>query len=516
MTALADIMPTFSRGGLSMARSSRRDFLKQAAASGAGVALATNAFDAFAAGGKKKKGAKATGKIIGANERIRIAVVGINGRGSEHIHQFASMDGVEVAYLVDPDTRLYANRVKAVESRAGNKPQCVQDLRKALEDKNLNAISVATCNHWHSLATIWGCQAGKDVYVEKPCSHNVFEGRQCVEAARKYNRIVQHGTQSRSDARWARSTAAVKSGKYGKLLVAKAYASKERWSIGYKPAETPPKEFDFNLWLGPALDQAYHANIVHYNWHWFWDFGNGEIGNQGVHQMDIGRWGLPEVTQPFSAMSIGCRYVDTPNFRDQGQTPNMQLAVFDFGGPLLVFEVRGLNKKKGPGPKRFDIQVDNEFYTEQGVIRDGKFYPKGKDKPEPLPELPRGIQPEHFANFIAAVRSRKMTDLNAEILEGHRSAILCHLANISYRLGADVPFSQKPKGLGDNEHVLASVKSIEDQLQGALGMDLGKYTYTLGAKLQFCPKAEKFVGNTDADKLLSRAYRAPFVVPEKV
>lgn len=195
----------------------------------------------------------------------------------------------------------------------------------------------------------------------------------------------------------------------------------------------------------------------------------------------------------------------------------MQLAVFDFGGPLLVFEVRGLNDKKGPGTKRYGTQVDNEFYTEQGVLRDGKFFPKGKDKPEPLPELPLGIRPgDHFKNFIDCVRSRKQSDLNAEILEGHRSAVLCHLANISYRLGTDVPFCQKPKALGENEHVLASVKQVEEQLQGALGMDLANYTYTLGAKLQFCPKAEKFIGNTEADKLLTRAYRAPFVVPEKV
>jgi predicted dehydrogenase len=468
---------------------------------------------------EKKAGVPAPVKAVGANERVRIAVVGINGRGVSHISEFARMPGVEVAYLVDPDSRIFAARSKLVEQAGGKKPTCVQDLRKALEDKELNAISIATCNHWHSLGTVWGCQAGKDVYVEKPCSHNVFEGRQCVEAARKYNRIVQHGTQSRSDGNWARAIAAVKSGKYGKLLVAKAYASKVRWSIGFKETADPPTEFDFNLWLGPALEQPYHDNIVHYNWHWFWDFGNGEIGNQGVHQMDIAQWGVTDFTkQPFSAMSIGCRYVDTPNFRDQGQTPNMQLAVFDFGGPLVIFEVRGLNGKAGPGGKKFETHVDNEFYVEQGLIRSGKFYPKGSSKAEPLPAgLPLGIRPgDHFKNFIDCVRSRKQDQLNAEILEGHRSAAMCHLANISYRLGREVPFADKPKELGDNQHIAASVKAIEDQLVGALGMDLKKFKYTLGAKLQFCPKAEKFVGNTEADKLLTRPYRAPFVVPEKV
>jgi hypothetical protein len=199
--------------------------------------------------------------------------------------------------------------------------------------------------------------------------------------------------------------------------------------------------------------------------------------------------------------------------------------VFDFGGPLVVFEVRGLNNKKGPGGKKFSMQVDNEFYLEGGAIRGGKFYPKGKGQPESLPDLPIAIRPpehpqegvdRHFLNFIECVRSRKQKDLNAEILEGHLSSVLCHLANVSFRLGREVPFAEKPAGLGENEHVAASVKSIEEQLRGALGMDLKKYTYTLGAKLQFCPKAEKFLGNPDADKLLTRPYRAPFCVPEKV
>jgi predicted dehydrogenase len=359
-----------------MSRTTRRDFLRTAAA---GVALGVAGGTGLAADRPKRRERKAavpaSVKAVGANERIRIAVVGINGRGQSHISELARMPGVEVAYLVDPDSRLFAPRSKDVEDLGKNKPKCVQDLRKALDDKELNAISIATCNHWHSLATVWGCLAGKDVYVEKPCSHNVFEGRQCVEAARRHKRIVQHGTQSRSDAGWARAIAAVKSGKYGKLLVAKAYASKVRWSIGYKETADPPKEFDFNLWLGPALEQSYHQNIVHYNWHWFWDFGNGEIGNQGVHQMDIAQWALPEVTRPFSAVSVGCRYVDTPDFRDQGQTPNMQLAVFDYGGPLVVFEVRGLNGKKGPGGKEFKTQVDNDYYLEEGAIKGGKFRP---------------------------------------------------------------------------------------------------------------------------------------------
>jgi len=501
-----------------MSLHSRRDFLKTAAAASAGVAFAGVGSFAAEKGKAKRREKKASAKVVGANERVRIAVVGIGGRGQAHISEFAAMPGVEITYLVDPDSRFFASRSKRVEE-SGTKPKCVQDIRKALDNKELNAISVATCNHWHSLATVWACQAGKDVYVEKPCSHNVFEGRKCVEAARKYGRIVAHGTQGRASRSWAHVVAAIKSGKYGKLLVSKAYASKVRWSIGFKEPKEPPKEFDFNIWLGPAPEQPYHENIVHYNWHWFWDFGNGEIGNQGVHQMDIARWGIPGGTLPKSVISMGCRYVDEPDrgFRDQGQTPNMQLAVMDFGGPLLVFEVRGLNDKKGPGPKRYKSHVDNEFYLEEGAIKGGKFYPKGKSEGEPLVKVDfKAPGSDHFGNFIDCVRSRKAEDLNADILDAHLSAACCHLPNISYRLGREVPFTEKPTALRDNEHVLASVAAIEDQLVGALGMELTKFTYTIGPKLAFDPQAEQFVDNEQANKLLTRPYRKPFVVPETV
>jgi predicted dehydrogenase len=211
------------------------------------------------------------------------------------------MDGVRLAGLCDIDLKVLENRAKRFKDR--NIPvEKYQDIRKLLDNKNIDAISIATTNHWHSLATIWACQANKDVYVEKPASHNVYEGRKCVEAAEKYKRIVQHGTQNRASSGWARSVAAVASGKYGKLLVSKAYASKTRWSIGFKPIEEPPEHVDFDIWLGPARKQPYHGNLVHYNWHWFWNFGNGEIGNQGVHQMDIARWGIPGGTLPKSVI----------------------------------------------------------------------------------------------------------------------------------------------------------------------------------------------------------------------
>jgi predicted dehydrogenase len=487
-----------------MSRITRRSFLQGAAmAGGAAMAFPVPYVSANA---------------LGANDRILVAVVGINGRGHSHIEAFAKMKGVQVACLVDPDKRLFPLRSKQVKEMGGNDPKCVQDLREALKDKDLDVVSIATCNHWHSLATIWACQAGKDVYVEKPASHNVFEGRRCVDAARKFNRIVQHGTQSRSDGRWARSVAAAQSGTFGKLLVSKGYASKVRWTIGFKKPAEPPKDFNFDLWLGPASKQRYHQNIVHYNWHWFWDFGNGEIGNQGVHQMDIARWVMPPGSAPKSVISMGCRYVDEPEgFRDQGETPNMQLAVIDFGGPLLVFEVRGLTGRDDRSGKKIPSQVDNEFYLEEGVIRGGKFYPKGKTEGKELPKVEIKIAPgDHFANFIKAVRSRRTEALNADIVEGHLSSACCHLPNISYRLGQQVPFGQRYDALGDCPQIRDSIKAIEENLVRALGMDLSKFTYQLGAKLEYDAQAEQFVDNPKASAMLTRPYRKPFVVPEKV
>jgi predicted dehydrogenase len=494
---------------MSKSHLSRRQFMNRSvAAAGVGAGFAIG-------------GTKSSGRVIGANDTVRLAVAGLNGRGGEHVSQFVAMNpGVEITYLVDPDTRTYKKRLDQIQKKGGRAPATVQDIRRALEDKEVDAISVATPNHWHALLTIWGCQAGKDVYVEKPCSHNVHEGRIAVEAARRYNRIVQHGTQSRSSQAWALAAEAIHSGKLGKLSVSRALCYKPRGSIGVKPVTTPPEQVAFDIWLGPAQQQSYHANLVHYNWHWFWDFGNGDIGNQGVHQMDIARWLIPaasssehgaSATFPKTVMSLGGRF----GYHDQGQTPNTQISVMDYGDTQLIFEVRGLKTGKFHGE-----DVGNIAHLEAGTIVDGKFFPKGETKPVSLANLvksdvDRGPGGGHFGNFIAAVRSRKVEDLNADILEGHYSAALCHLANLSYRLGQDVPFNKSTKAFGDDKEAYETLGRMHDHLKDNK-VALDGLNYRLGRKLTFDAATESFVGDPEANQLLTRHYRKPFVVPDRL
>lgn len=444
-------------------------------------------------------GTKASGRVLGANETIRVGVAGINGRGNAHIGEYLKMENVQVTHLIDPDSTLFEARSESIKKKTGAAPKCVQDIRKALEDKDLDAVSVATTNHWHSLITIWACQAGKDVYVEKPCSHNVFEGRKCVEAAKKYQRIVSHGTQKRSGSGWQLAKE-IAEGKRGKLLVSRGTCFKRRASIGFKPEQQPPSTLDFNIWLGPAPQQPFHRNLVHYNWHWFWDTGNGDIGNQGVHEMDVARWMIPGATLPRSVISVGGRF----GYTDQGQTPNTQIAIFDFDGVLLLFEVRGLPTKGGVGNNQvFDAKAS---WTPPAPA----VHPGVKS-----PIAPRGPGKGIFDNFIQCVRSRKAEDLDAHILEGHYSAALCHLANISYRLGEETPFDQQVKAFVGNSAATEAFAQMQEHLKEN-GVSLTDTKYRVGRFLKFDAANEKFIGDEEANKLLTREYRAPFVVPNEV
>jgi predicted dehydrogenase len=471
----------------------RRDFLKRAAAGGLAAAFAIS-------------GTKAAGRILGANDRVRVAVAGIHGRGQQHITAYGEMRDVEIAWLVDPDSRLFASRSAAVQKLAGNTPQCVQDLRRALDDKTLDAVSIVTPNHWHALLTIWACQAGKDVLVEKPCSHNIVEGRRIVEAARKYHRIVQHGTQRRSDPQWSALTAEVRSGKYGTLRLARIQIHRPRESIGVRSPQRPPVELDYDLWNGPAPVHPYRTNLVHYDWHWIWDFGNGEIGNLGTHQLDLARWAMPADAAPQRVVSVGGRF----GYQDQGQTPNTQLTLFDCGDVKLLCEQRGLVDRKA-------TKVTVEFHTSEGVVKEGKFFPAGRQDGEPIEGAPIGgfadLGRLHFRNFIDCIRSRKREELNAEILEGHRSALLAHLGNISYRLGEDVPFDEPTQIFGSDTLAHAALEDMKRHLADAANLDLAA-AYRLGRTLQFDARAEKFVADAEADRMLTRPYRGPFAMPE--
>lgn len=494
----------------------RRSFLKASAAGAAGAAVAgcQKSSTLVSAEPPTVAGTKSGPRVLGANERVRVAVLGVGRQGKAHISRWLELPKeAELVCLADPDPNQFPSAAAVIQKANGKVPPMVLDFRQVLDDKGVDAISVVTPNHWHALITILACQAGKDVYVEKPCSHNFQEGRVAVEAARKHKRIVQHGTQTRGMSDAAQSVELIKSGKYGKLLVARGLCYKDRPSIGTKAPSAPPQGMDYNLWLGPAPESVkHHANLVHYNWHWFWDIGNGEIGNQGVHQMDVARWGIPNGVWPKSVMSIGGRYgVD-----DQGETPNTQIAVLDYGPTQLIFEVRGLDSPKHQGEK-----VGNIFELEQGVIggkMDFKFTPKGKDKPEKLADVAgdaykRGGDGSIFRNFVACIKSRNADSLYADIQEGHISSTLCHLANISYRLGEDQGFNAKP--FGDNAAANETLDRMKQHLEKN-GVDLTKVKLRVGKKLTVDEKQPSLVSDADAAKLMTRTYRKGFELPEKV
>ena len=414
------------------------------------------------------------------NETIRVAVVGVRGQGNAHIREYLRMENVEIAALCDIDNSVMARRSDEIEKASGKRPKGYVDLRKLLEDKSIDAISVATPNHWHSLMGIWACQAGKDVYLEKPCSHTYWEGRKVVEAARKYNRIVQHGTNSRGSVALREAMQKLEEGVIGDVYMARGLCFKWRDTIGKKVDAPVPEGVDYDLWLGPAPKRAFNPNRFHYNWHWNWDYGNGDIGNQGIHEMDIARWGLG-VTLPTKVMSMGAHYM----FDDDQTTPNTQVATLEYDRKgkkvMLVFEVRHwmTNNEAGIGQRR-DADglvtdsncIGNIFYGSEGFMAiDGYTSYKtylGK-KQEPGPSRREGGST--WVNFIQAVRSRKREDLVADIEEGHLSSAAMHLANISYLTGRSVDFD---------------------------------------------PVKEQIRNDAAANAMLRRTYRAPFVVPEKV
>lgn len=480
-----------------MNRPNRRKFLKRVATGGIAASVTIS-------------GTKSSGNVIGANDRVRVAIAGINGRGQVHMGSFGAMKDIEITHLVDPDSRLFGSRRAKVQRQTGQTPKCVQDIRTMLDDPTVDAVSIATPNHWHALMTIWACQAGKDVYVEKPCSHNIFEGRRMVDAAQKYSRIVQHGTQWRSDPKWQKYTADIRAGKYGKLKTTNIQIFRPRKSIGITKPVPPPRELDYNLWAGPAPANPYRSNLVHYQWHWIWDYGNGEIGNLGSHEFEMARWAMPENANPQSVVSLGGRF----GYEDQGETPNTQLTLYDFGETKLVCQQRGLHFDK-------QLKMSIDFHTEDGVIQEGKFYPHGNKEGFEIEGAPPSGLPEnharaHFQNFVDCVRSRKTEDLASDVLDGHQTAVLAHLGNISYRLGEETSFSEHPTELAECELASESFDAMKHHLSGAGGVDLSKASYQLGPRLKFDAEKEEFVGTPEANRLGRGTYRDSFQLPEVI
>jgi len=421
----------------------------------------------------------------GANDRVNVAVIGIRAQGQAHIAEYLKLKNARVTAICDVDSNLFEERVKRYFTDKGlPRPKIFTDLRKLYEDKEIDAVSIATPNHWHALASIWALQAGKHVSVEKPCCHNFFEGRKLVEAAEKYRLIVQDGAEQRSNP-CARSMAQyLHSGKLGEVYMAKGLCYKWRDTIGKTPDEPVPAGVDYDLWLGPAPKRPFSKNRFHYNWHWNWDYGNGDMGNQGVHEMDIARWGL-DVTLPTRITAAGGHLM----FDDDQNTPNILMAIFEFPDPkgsgdkkkILQFEVRHwITNTEGiksvvPKADAYMVSADNVignlFYGSKGFMTKNVddwqvFYGKERTQGEKGSGLGN-----HYQAFIDAIIANDQKMANADIREGFYSCALMHLGNISYRLGRS---------------------------------------------LEFDPVKMKFVNDPQADALLTRQYRAPFVVPDKV
>jgi len=442
---------------------SRRSFLKRTTIAGSAAMVAPTIIPS---------------KVFGANDRINAAVLGINGRGKNHISGLMNQDNVMVTTLCDPDMNLLKERKKEFKDTYKEDVKLVQDLRKVMDDPDIDVVSIASPNHWHALSVIWACQAGKDVYVEKPGSHNIWEGRKMVEAAQKYNRIVQHGVQLRSSPAINEAIELMRDGYIGRVYMSRGLVFRWRPDIGDKGFSPVPDGIDYDLWTGPAPMRPFTENLVHYNWHWHWDYGNGDVGNQGIHETDLCMWGL-DVGLPTKITSMGGKFL----WDDCKEVPEVLTSVYHYPeeDKIIQFEVRPwcTNTEEG-------VTVGNIFYGDKGIlVVDGynkyKTYlgrnrepgKSGDDGGAEASGMARGAggTDGHFANFIEAVRKQDKTILNAPVETAHLSSGLAHLGNIAYRLGKVLTFN---------------------------------------------PSSETFVNDPEADAMLKRNYRGDYVVPENV
>jgi predicted dehydrogenase len=374
-----------------------------------------------------------------ASERVRVAVIGLKNRGTDHARLFATNPGAEVAAVCDVDDAMFQRAVTAAEKAGVKAPAIHKDFRRLLDDKTIDAVTIATPDHWHALLTVMACQAGKDVYVEKPASHGVVEGRRMVEAARKYNRVVQLGIQRRSAPYVQEAVERVRSGSIGKVGMARAWTHQTRHSIGHGHPGSVPPGLDYELWQGPAPDRPYFENRLHYNWHWFWNWGTGELGNNGIHCIDVARWGLG-VDAPLTVSSSGGNYI----FDDDQETPDTQTATWEFPGACLVYEHRIWSNHPQEG-SLFGIA----FYGNKGTLiineKGWRIEDIAGARSQPSPDG----QALHVQNFLDCVKSRQKP--NADIEIGHLSTRLCHLGNIAYRTGKKLAFDAAREAFHDDQ-----------------------------------------------------------------
>ncbi len=483
-----------------MSPKTRREFLEDS--------MFAAAMAAFAGTTTGRVWAAEEAKPASANDILNVAVVGVNGRGGSHIAGFGERTDCKIAAIVDVD-EVVAHRVaEGIEKKFGYKPTVYADMRKCFEDPNIHIASIATPNHWHALASIWAIQAGKDVYVEKPVSHNVSEGRRIVEAARKYKKIVQTGTQSRSNPGMREAIEFIKAGKIGDVKFARGLCYKPRGSIGAPGNYDVPASVNYDLWCGPARLDTVTRPKFHYDWHWQWAFGNGDLGNQGIHQMDIARWGLGEMDLGDTVISYGGRF----GYQDAGETANTQVCIHQFqSGKRLTFEVRGLKTDAYKDAKVGVIFEGNAGYLVCPSYNGGMaFDASGKE----LAKFQNGGDDHHFANFVKAVRSRNHEDLNADIEEGHLSSALCHVGNISYRLGQPVSSQDVIDQFRDDQEASETVDRFLGHLRDNQ-VDPATTKITLGPLLTLAG-TEVFTGPRadEANPLLTREYRAPYIVPK--
>jgi predicted dehydrogenase len=487
-----------------MSRRNRRQFLEDSMFAAAAAAVAAHSSEPMYAQEPQSKS---------PSERLNVAVAGVNGRGGSHIGAFSMGPGRKdtvITHIVDVDSDIGNRRAGEIEKRQeGVRPKVVEDVRQVLDDKTVDIVTVATPNHWHSLMAIWAMQAGKDVYVEKPVSHNVSEGRRAVEASRKYKRICQVGTQCRSNPGMRQFMEYVQSGKIGDVKVGRGLCYKRRDSIGPKGEYEVPAAVNYNLWSGPAQILPVTRQRFHYDWHWIWAYGNGDLGNQGIHQMDLARWGLGVKELCKATFSYGGRFA----YEDAGETANTQVVVHDYGNKTLVFEVRGLKTQPLKGASVGVIFEGTDGYAVSTSYNGGVIFDKEGNQ---VTKFAEGDDKFHFNNFLAAVRSRKLTDLNADVEEGHLSSALCHLGNISYRLGSQMTADELDKKVIANLKTTDNAKETLERTVAHLkdnGVDMSSTKLQAGLVLPFDPQSETFQGNEQANAMLTRDYRKPFVVP---